>query len=73
MYLLITVIASLLVGLVLVYLVLTVFDREPPAPGRTRGARRGAARGEGEMSDEPQDEPQDGVTGGHREQQERAQ
>lgn len=40
MYLLITVIASLLVGLVLVYLVLTVFDREPAAPGSTRGQRR---------------------------------
>lgn len=40
MYLLITVIASLLVGLILVYLVLTVFDREPAAPGSTRGQRR---------------------------------
>ncbi|OLT54958.1 hypothetical protein BJF89_01720 [Corynebacterium sp. CNJ-954] len=42
MYLLITLIASLLVGLVLVYLVLTAFDREPAAPGRPRRQRRAA-------------------------------
>lgn len=59
MYLLITVIASLLVGLVLVYLVLTVFDREPAAPGSTRGQRRAVHT---DQSD-----------GGHEEQQERAQ
>jgi hypothetical protein len=59
MYLLVTVIASLLVGLILVYLVLTVFDREPPAPGRTRRIRRVRA--------------QDAVIGEHGEQHERAQ
>ena len=42
MYLIITVVASLLVALVLVYLVHAVFDREPPPPGSTRAGRRAA-------------------------------
>lgn len=44
MYLLITVMASLLVGLVLVYLVHVVFEREPSVPGSTRAGRRAVKR-----------------------------
>lgn len=44
MYLLITVIAALLAGLVLIYLVLVVFDREPAAPGSTRAERLAGKR-----------------------------
>lgn len=44
MYLLITVMAALLVGLILVYLVHVVFDREPQAPGTTRAERREVRR-----------------------------
>ncbi|AHW63749.1 hypothetical protein [Corynebacterium glyciniphilum] len=56
MYLLITVIASLLVGLILVYLVLAVFDREPKVPGRTRRERRAVRPDEGDGEYEEQQE-----------------